>query len=64
MTSARMTIMPTSISIHIPYPTQYPYNDVYLNHGKDDESIAGDGGDAEGVEDEREPEPREAGGGF
>ena len=56
--------MPTSISIHIPYPTQYPYNDVYLNHGKDDESIAGDGGDAEGVEDEREPEAREAGGGF
>ena len=35
-----------------------------LNNGKDDESIAGDGGDAEGVEDEREPEAREAGGGF
>ena len=32
-----------------------------LNNGKDDESIAGDGGDAEGVEDQREPEPREAG---
>ena len=32
-----------------------------LNNGKDDKSIAGDGGDAEGVEDQREPEPREAG---
>ena len=32
-----------------------------LNNGKDDESIAGDGGDAEGVEDQREPEPRETG---
>ena len=32
-----------------------------LNNGKDDESIAGDGGDAEGVEDQRQPESREAG---
>ena len=48
--------------IHIhPYPIHYPFNDVYLNHGKDDESIAGDGGDAEGVEDQRQPESREAG---
>ena len=31
-----------------------------LNNGKDDKSIAGDSGDAEGVEDQREPEPREA----
>ena len=32
-----------------------------LNNGKDDKSIAGDGGDAEGVEDQCKPEPREAG---
>ena len=32
-----------------------------LNNGKNDKSIAGNGGDAEGVEEQREPEARKAG---
>ena len=32
-----------------------------LNNGKNDKSIAGNGGDAERVEEQREPEARKAG---
>ena len=57
--------------IHPFVSTYYDYKELFfdevrktkedLNNGKDDESVAGDGGDAKRVEKDGEPETREVG---